>query len=235
MGSITAKNGIRAEKQICMQSNVKLALEDHFNKPIKEFQCVSGKKYDIKITFDDKSITTVQNKDGNGGGRGWSIDRRNVSKYDDVELITLLKTVCLKTGKDKPSISKIFGIDAVKKGILGVPTSIIPVVDGGIKINEPEKFSIDDQPNYFTHTVSDKITKEIKSISICKTTALVDFITDGLYVNAVPKRTCVHLSPNIYLQRKGGGKKDSRPDDIQMKLKLTDELSQIFLTLSLKM
>ena len=205
--SSTAKDGMSAEKQICIQPNVRLTLEDYFKKTIKVFKCVSGKKYDIKITFDDDSIVTIQNKNG-GGGRGWSVDRRNVSKYDDKVFNTLLNTVCLKTGEEKPSVSKVIAIDAIKKCLLG----------------EVE----DDFPQYFTHTVSDKITKEIKSISICKASALIDFLSDGSYVNAIPKRTCVHLSPNIYLQRKGGGKTDSRPNDIQMKLKLTDKLKEIF-------
>ncbi len=206
-GSIIAKNGIRAEKQICVQENVKLALETYFKKTIKDFKCVIRKKYDIVTTFEDGSTTTIQNKDG-GGGRGWSVDRRNVAKYNDEPFIVLLNTVCLKTGHEKPQISKTIVTDAIVKCLLGETD--------------------DDRPQYFTHTVSNKITKEITSIGICETSSLFEFVSNGLYENAVPKKTCVHLSPNIYLQRKGGGKTDSRPDDIQMKFRLTTGLEQIF-------
>ena len=40
-----------------------------------------------------------------------------------------------------------------------------------------------------------------------------------LYPILTPKKTCVHLSPRLYLQRKGGGSKDHAPDHIQLKLK----------------
>jgi hypothetical protein len=136
----------------------------------------------------------LQNKDG-GGGRGWSVDRRSVSKYIDEQFNILLKTVCLKTGTEKPTIPKIIVTDTVVKCLLG---------DTG-----------DERPQYFTHTVSDKLTREIISIGICETSSLFMFVSDGLYEDAVPKKTCVHLSPNIYLQRKGGGKTDSRPNEIQ--------------------
>ena len=38
----------------------------------------------------------------------------------------------------------------------------------------------------------------------------------------VPFFWCVHLSPSCYLQRKGGGKTDRHPDDIQMKVKFNN-------------
>jgi hypothetical protein len=39
------------------------------------------------------------------------------------------------------------------------------------------------------------------------------------YESCLPKRTCVYLSPLVYLQRKGGGKKDHSPNHIQAKLR----------------
>ena len=202
-----AKNGFRAEKQICLQENVKRSLETYFKKHIKEFQCVIRKKYDILIKFEDDSTTTIQNKDG-GGGRGWSVDRRSVSKYENVEFITLLNTLCLKVGSEKPSICKSVATKSITTCLLGD--------------------SKEERPQYFTHTTSDKISGKILEIGICDTNTLIHFITNEQYSEVVPKKTCVHLSPSIYLQRKGGGKTDHHPDDIQMKFKLTANLKKIF-------
>jgi len=206
-GSVIAKNGIRAEKQICLQENIKDLLAKYFKTPIESLQCVARKKYDILITFTDGSTTTIQNKDG-GGGRGWSVDRRSVLKYENEQIITILNTLCLKTGCDKPVITKTVASSAIFRCLLGD--------------------LVDEQPKYFTHTISNKISGEITSIEICKTESLMDFIKNEQYVEAIPKKTCLHLSPSIYLQRKGGGKTDSRPNDIQMKFKLTYNLKCIF-------
>ena len=54
------------------------------------------------------------------------------------------------------------------------------------------------------------------------------FMYKELYTEMLLKKTCVHLSPNCYLQRKGGDKKDHSPNDIQMKFKFTDSLKKIF-------
>jgi hypothetical protein len=40
--------------------------------------------------------------------------------------------------------------------------------------------------------------------------------------------TCLSLSPDIYLQRKGGEKTDKSPNDIQAKLKIDQNILNIF-------
>ena len=89
----------------------------------------------------------------------------------------------------------------------------------------------EDYPKYFTHTISNKNTGKIMSINICPTDKLIPFIYNSLYNVMEPKRTCVHLSPTCYLQRKGGGKKDANPDNIQMKFKFTEEIESLFIPL----
>jgi hypothetical protein len=86
----------------------------------------------------------------------------------------------------------------------------------------------DEYPTYFTHTKSDKNTEQIISITICLTTTLMEFLHKDLYQAMEPKRTCVHLSPICYLQRKGGGKKDATPDNIQMKFRFTQAIEELF-------
>jgi hypothetical protein len=206
--SLIAKNGFKAEEKICSQENIKQSLELYFKLPIRFLMRVNRKKYDIKIEFENGSIITIQNKDGNGSGRGWSVDRRKVEAYKDEQLITLLRTLCLKQGTEKPIISNNISKNVINMCILGE--------------------NKDEYPTYFTHTKSDKNTGQIISITICLTDTLMEFLHKELYQAMEPKRTCVHLSPTCYLQRKGGGKKDANPDNIQMKFIFTQAIEELF-------
>jgi hypothetical protein len=206
-----AKNGFRAESAICSQENVKLFLESYFNSPISYINRVYRKKYDIIIGFENGTTKTIQNKDGGGKGRGWSVDRRKVDAFGNEQLAILLNTLCLKQGTEKPIISDNVSINVLTMCMLGASES--------------------EYPDYFTHTTSDKITGNIIALSICHTNMLMVFLCKELYKSMEPKRTCVHLSLNCYLQRKGGGKKDTRPDNIQMKLIFTEAVGTLFTTL----
>ena len=212
--SLVAKNGLRAEVAFCSQKNIKQSLELYFNSPIKCLTRIHGKKYDIKIEFENGTEAKTQNKDGDGKGRGWSVDRRKVEAFNDEQLTTLLKTLCLKKGTEKPIISDNISKNVINMCILGS--------------------SIEDYPKYFTHTKSDKSTRNIISMSICHTDTLMAFMYGELYKVMEPKRTCVHLSPNCYLQRKGGGKKDANPDNIQMKFRFTEAVEKLFTTIFTK-
>ena len=209
--SIIAKNGFRAETFICSQENIKESFETYFKSPIKQLKRIHGKKFDVQITFENGSETTIQNKDGDGKGRGWSVDRRKPEGFNNDLLTTLLKTVCLKQGTEKPDISNIISKEVINMCMFGVKE--------------------EDYPKYFTHTISNKNTGNIISINICPTDKLIPFIYNSLYNVMEPKRTCVHLSPICYLQRKGGGKKDANPDNIQMKFKFTKEIESLFIPL----
>lgn len=203
-----AKNGFRAEKGICEQPDVKQALEVYFQTPITGIEKIHGKKADIKILFANGTVSTTQNKDGDGKGRGWSVDRRKVESFNDAALITLLKTLCLKQGTEKPNVAADISKTVLQRCMLGE--------------NEHE------WPTYFTHSKSDKTTGQIISLGICKTDVLMAFMVTQLYAVMLTKRTCVHLSPTVYLQRKGGGKKDHAPDNIQMKFRFTEALEKLY-------
>ena len=197
-GSNIAKNGFRAERVFCEQESIKQSLELFFKLPIKNMDIIARKKYDIKIKFENGTEARIQTKDGNGGGRGWSVDRRKVEAFNDEPLMTLLKTLCLKQGTEKPIVLSDVSKKVISMCILG---------DKG------------ECPEYFTHTKSDKKTGKIIYVSICRADDLMKFMYEELHKAMVPKRTCVYLSLSCYLQRKGGGKTDHRPDDIQMKVK----------------
>jgi len=208
--SLVAKNGFRAETVMCVQENVLASFSTYFDKEISSINTVAGrKKSDNLINFVDASSCPIQNKDGQGNGRGWSVDRRAVSEHP-AEVHNLLNSVCLKKGGERDVISSDVSRKIIEMCLLG----------------ENEAF----KPKYFTHTVSDKASGKIVSMSICETGVFMDKLYSEMYDKMVPKRTCIHLSPVIYLQRKGGGKTDHNPDHIQMKFRFTAELQKLFKT-----
>jgi hypothetical protein len=206
--AIIARNGFRAECAMCTQADITQALEEFFNRAITKIVRVHREKYDIEIIFEDGTKTTIQNKDGGGRGRGWSVDRRNVGKYGNMPLAELLSTMCLKKGTHRPNVPADISRAVILMCMLGSTSG--------------------KSPDYFSHTISNKPTGRIIRLSICPTPILMQFIHTTVYAAMVPKRTCVHLSPNIYLQRKGGHTKESRPDDIQMKFTITDDMHKQF-------
>ena len=92
--------------------------------------------------------------------------------------------------------------------------------------NVKSTFSTQSNKNdYFCIIKTDKnfINKELY---IIKSTDLYSHVEQSITINICLKEngTCLHLSPNIYLQRKGGGSKDKNPDDIQAKIKITSQI-----------
>jgi len=193
-----AKSGYRAEDLLCVSTHALSALgSQYFGKKIVKCEKVPGhKKSDNILTFDDGSKTRAQLKNGTGGGRGWSFDRRSV---DDIpgsdELKDLLKNVCLKAGGERKSVPLVK--DIISKLLLGDDEST--------------------RPEHFIHTTIQD--GQITSVTACSASVFVDTILKGAFENLNAKRTCVHFTPLIYLQRKGGGSKDHSPSDIQAKLR----------------
>jgi len=213
--STIAKNGNRAEKVLSIQPSIKLALEHYFQKPIATIKTVPGrKKSDNTIEFHDGTWLHFQNKDGDGSGRGWSVDRRDITEHGtDADFHTLLQSVCLRGKTTRPEIPAEISRQVLATCILGEDATF--------------------KPAYITHTVSDKTTGEITQLSICPTPLFMETLLAEIYPTMIPKRTCVHISPSMYLQRKGGGKSDNNPDHIQAKFRLNKKISDLFTELSL--
>ena len=203
-----AKSGFRAETLFCTLPSIKLALQEFFQIGIKSIKpAPSRKKTDIIIVFDDDTSVNIQNKNGMNA-RGFSIDRRRVgllTKIPDCE--TLLRNVCLKEGDDRPLVDIEESRSILKRAVLG---------SEGIY-----------RPDFFTHTVVSS-EGEIVHLSICCVEDFMEKLEGELYEQMVPKKTCVHLSPSIYLQRKGGGSADHAPNDIQIKWKQGTIVKDIF-------
>lgn len=198
--SVAAKNGNLAERLLCDSRSVFDEFQRYFIKDISSIKMIGGrKKSDICIQFLDSANIKIQNKNGNIGGRGHSVNRCSVSKMSDNESVrSLLQEVCIS-----------------KKGTV---REIVHKEESAVIVNRCLFGNLEFRPDYFTHT---KISNgQITELWICPTSTLHAAVLADLYHQILPKKTCVHLSPSIYLQRKGGGKKDHSPDDIQMKFRL---------------
>jgi hypothetical protein len=203
-----AKSGFRAETLFCSLPSVKAALEGLFQIGIKSIKpAPSRKKTDIIVVFDDNTSVNIQNKNGENA-RGFSIDRRRVGLITAVpECETLLRNVCLKEGVVRPTVGVKESRCILKKAVLGEESLY--------------------KPDFFTHTVVSS-EGEITHLSICCVEDFMEKLEGELYKEMVPKKTCVHLSPSIYLQRKGGGSADHAPNDIQIKWKQGTIVKDLF-------
>lgn len=215
-GSMIASTGNTAEELLCTQASVRSALATYFGKEVATIEKIPSKphpkKSDLCVRFVDGSIATFQNKNGKGDGRGYSVDRRPVQDVAPASplLTETLRTVCLHEDGPRNTIEKAVGLDVIHRCILGTEEST--------------------KPGYFLHsTISEG---SISSLAIATSDAFMSRVCSDVYDTAVSKKTCVHLSPHIYLQRKGGGSADKRPNDIQMKLRLTPALTQVFTSLA---
>jgi hypothetical protein len=194
-----ARNGNASEKMFCNNAEIKQVLETYLRRPIKRIRLETPrKKSDIIVEFEDGSCTRIQNKDGKGNNRGWSADRRGVQQMPlEEDGKTLLYNVCLKGGTHRPTVEN--SASLTQELLLGA-----------------EK---DTQPDYFTHTEFDHVEQKLIKFSIGRVEDVMHSFTAIAYPRLEAKRTCVHISSLLYLQRKGGGKTDARPNDIQLKLK----------------
>ena len=200
--AITASNGNKAEVLLCTQANVKTAFESYFGKPIASIVQIPGrKKADNRITFVDGTSVLCQNKNGKVEGRGHSVDRRKASLITDhTDLHTLLETVCLKkAGGEKPVLEKTVSEECVAHCLVGVEAEF--------------------RPDYFLHTNLDAAGTTILELAIVPAPVFLMSVQGSLFPVMDAKRTCVHLSPHLYFQRKGGGESDHAPDDIQLKMR----------------
>lgn len=215
--SRTALRGFRAEAVVCSQESARRALEQYFQRPIQHVR--KGKhrtKTDIVIEFEDVAYPAarLQMKNGDGAGRGFSIDRRPLNRVTTNPLfLDTLSTVCLGQPGQRVDIPGTEAADLIRSCVLGEDA--------------------DHSPTHILHTALSSDSTAIEMLSICTADTFVDHLQSERYPILKSKRTCVHLSPSLYLQRKGGGSRDAVPNDIQTKLRWTPHLQSIFTPLPL--
>jgi hypothetical protein len=222
--SITAKSGFKAEDIFRTNETIKHSLERYFGKKIDRIEKVHGKKYDSKIYFQDGTHYNIQNKKiENVGGRGDSFDRRHIKdtfihqfikKY--LTLLTLIREKNKETSMTEEQ--KRDFIQLCNNNIEDVKQYIRKTLIG----REP------DQNDYWCIMKTNHTFTNIQLYMI-SSTRLIEFIEQSIHIDIKLKKngTCLHLSPYIALQRKGGSNTDHSPNHIQAKLKITQELLDI--------
>jgi hypothetical protein len=204
--SLVARSGFRAEDILCKSSHILESLSvQYFQKRIISCKKINGnKKSDVIFTFEDGTTTCAQLKNGTGGGRGWSFDRRSVDLMPTTDAgKELIQVVCLKMAGERKIVPK--------------DENLVRTLIFGKEDNHT--------PEHFLHTELED--GQIIKMSACSSDDFIETLLKGSYEIFNAKKTCVHLTPIIYLQRKGGGIKDHSPNDIQAKLRCMPDCMQI--------
>ncbi len=219
--SLIAVSGFKAEQIFRNDDKIITALEKYFKLKITKIQKIHNKKYDSIIEFENNTTVRIQNKKiENINGRGDSFDRRHI-KYTFINqfirkylsYLTLFRTHKLKSNmsnEQKYDFIKICNSNLedikqyIKKTLLG-------------EINEENEF--------WCIMKTDKNFNKIE-LYIITSKKLYDYIINSVNIDIKMKSngTCLHLSPYISLQRKGGGDTDYAPNHIQAKFKITQDI-----------
>ena len=219
--SLTAKSGFKAEKIFRTDNKIKMALETYFKSNIVLMEKIQGKKYDTLITFNNNTKLNIQNKKiENLGGRGDSFDRRHIKNTFDNQFIRKYLTYLSLIRKSK---TETFMTEEQKQDFINLYNSNLYDIKQYIKktlIGEGGE-----ENNYWCIMKTDKNFKKME-IYILSSFKLYEFMCGSIKIDIKMKKngTCLHLSPYISLQRKGGGNTDHSPNHIQAKFKITQEI-----------
>lgn len=219
--SVTAKSGFKAEEIFRTDNKIKTALETHFKLKIVLMEKIHGKKYDTVITFNDNTKLNIQNKKiENLGGRGDSFDRRHIKNTFDNQFIRKYLTHLSLIRKSK---TETFMTEDQKKDFINLCNNNLIDIKKYIK-----KTLISDngeENNYWCIMKTDKKFNKME-IYVLPSLKLYEFICSSIKIDIKMKKngTCLHLSPYISLQRKGGGTTDHSPNHIQAKFKITQDI-----------
>ena len=222
--SLTAKSGFKAEDIFRTDPLIKLSLEKYFGKQITSLNKIHGKKYDTKIYFEDNSYVNVQNKKIESlGGRGDSFDRRHIKDTFVNPVIRKYLTLLTLIRKSKTETSM---SDAQKLDFIKLCNNNLSDINQYIK-----KTLIGEGTEANDYWCIMKTNKSFidKQIYIISSENMLKFVENTLKIDIKLKKngTCLHLSPYIALQRKGGSETDNSPNHIQAKLKITQELLEL--------
>jgi len=218
---LIAKSGFKAEEIFRKDNNIKIVLEKYFEKEIISLNKIQGKKYDSKIYFEDGSTINIQNKKiENLGGRGDSFDRRHIKDTFLNQFIRKYLTLLslIRQNKNETLMNEKQKIDFIKlcnNNMNDIKQYIRKTLIGENNENN----------DYWCIMKTDKKFIDIQ-LYLISSNKLYDFIEKTINIDIKMKKngTCLHLSPFISLQRKGGTNTDNSPNHIQAKLKITQEL-----------
>jgi len=219
---LTAKSGFRAEDIFRTDEIIKCKLEQYFGKKIISLDKIHGKKYDTKIYFEDGRSINIQNKKiENLGGRGDSFDRRHIKNTFDNQFIRKYLTHLSLIRKSK---TETFMTEDQKRDFIDLCNNNLDDISQYIKktlIGEDDT----EMNDYWCIMKTNKTFTNIE-LYIISSKKMFEFIEQTIKIDIKLKKngTCLHLSPYIALQRKGGDKTDHSPNHIQAKFKFTQEI-----------
>ena len=228
--SLIAKSGYTAEDIFRTDEVIKSKLEEYFEKKISSMQKIHGKKYDTKIYFDDGSSLNIQNKKiENLGGRGDSFDRRHIKNTFNSQEIRKYLTLLTLIKKSK---NETLMTQEQKKDFMKLCNNNLDDISQYIKktlIGENTEMN-----DYWCIMKTNKTFTNME-LYIISSKKMFEFIEKTIKIDIKLKKngTCLHLSPYISLQRKGGGNTDNSPNHIQAKLKFTHEILNLCEKISL--
>lgn len=219
--SLIAKSGFIAEDIFRTDEIIKCKLEKYFGNKIISLHKIHGKKYDTKIYFEDCSSINIQNKKiENLGGRGDSFDRRHIKNtFHNQEIrkyLTLLTLI--RKSKNQTLMTEEQKIDFIK-----LCNNNLDDISQYIK---KTLIGEDTEMNDYWCIMKTNKTFTNMELYIISSKKIFEFIDQTIKIDIKLKKngTCLHLSPYIALQRKGGGNKDHSPNHIQAKFKFNHEI-----------
>jgi predicted nucleic acid binding AN1-type Zn finger protein len=186
---------------------------------------IQGKKYDTLIIFDNNTKIYVQNKKiENLGSRGDSFDRRHIKNTFENQFIRKYLTHLSLIRKSK---TETFMTDDQKRDFIHLCNRNLDDIKKYIKKTLLGENG--EENNYWCIMKTDRDFNKIE-LYILPSLILYEFICNSINIDIKMKKngTCLHLSPYISLQRKGGEKTDNSPNHIQAKLKITQDLINLF-------
>ena len=223
--AVTARSGFQAERIAVTDPRFKAAYEKYFQKPITDMKVVSGEKYDILISFSDGTNTTVQNKKVESlGGRGDSFDRRRIESTFENEFIRKYLTLLslIRKGKRQTHMTP-----EQKKDFISLCNKNLEDIKQYLKKTFMGEAGKENQ--YWSIMKTDKTFTNIE-LYMVTAQKFYEYLVSRIKIDISLKSngTCLNLSPDIYLQRKGGEKTDKSPNDIQAKLKIDQNILNLF-------
>lgn len=224
--SLTARSGFQAERVAVADPRFKPVYETYFQKSITDMKVVGGgEKYDIIVSFSDGTNARVQNKKVESlGGRGDSFDRRKIGSTFENQFIRKYLTLLslIRKGKRQTHMTP-----EQKKDFIALCNKNLQDVKQYLKKTFMGEAGKENQ--YWSIMKTDRQFNNIE-LYMVTTQRFYEYLENRIKIDISLKSngTCLNLSPDIYLQRKGGEKTDKSPNDIQAKLKIDQNMLNLF-------
>lgn len=214
-----ARTGNLAETILCKQTAVHNALG------VSAIVHVPGRKKTDAIG-DNGDKYQLKNVDRTSKSyRGHSVDRKPWGGFVKVVRSNRMRAALFEVTQKK------------KRGLLHklFPTPIGSIEESQAIVERAVMGEEDEfKPTQFISTRLNAKKTEIVAIAICPAAKLLEHLFSTLYEHPLVKRTCIYLAPNIYLQRKGADKTDTKANDIQTKIIFDESIHALFTELSLE-